>query len=100
MRGHLPVSPSFVRLLGAQASIDGEAPLDDPSFTRRACAAWAQRERRSARDGLLPVASSIYPDVADADPERVPFFDNLRPYMVAHDTTCQRLDWLLPTGMK
>ena len=41
-----------------------------------------RREARASRGGLTPVSSTAFPDVADADPERVPFFDDLRPYMI------------------
>ncbi|KAL1528161.1 hypothetical protein AB1Y20_009522 [Prymnesium parvum] len=77
--GAAPLHPEE---LDAMASLEGAAPPDEPSPTRRACDAWARREARAARAGFLPVPAAIYPDVADTDPERVPFFDDLRPFLV------------------
>ena len=69
--------------LPARAPTDAVAPTLSP--LRRACATWARAEAELRSRHGLPLRASVDEAAADADPERVPFIDDIDPLLVRLD---------------
>jgi hypothetical protein len=76
--------------------VAGGAALD---AARRGCWAWWREEEGLSRAGALPLLSADDEDAADADPERVSLYDDIRPLLVQLRTPQAQRELLLEFGL-